>query len=160
MRIHERVNIMCNKDNGRDTGNCVAEILSVINVLQQNASPENSLDSCDRPALGGGPNCLVCNTRPVMVYTCCGNGTPWSMPVCKDETSVCDDDLLQNGVCSEVFRVEKVDGNCATFRVLARTNNDDDCNKLPFVATNSFFTMDLSCACAIRCLSDTYVDCI
>ena len=53
---------MCNEK----TTNCIGEILKVILVLQQNACPESCLDSCDRPMLGGGPNCLVCNTRPHM----------------------------------------------------------------------------------------------
>ena len=30
----------------------------------------------------------------------------------------------------------------------------------PYVNTNSIFTMDLGCLCAIRCLSDTYVECM
>lgn len=55
---------MCN-NNENDT-NCIGEILKVILVLQQNACPDSCLDSCDRPMLGGGPNCLVCNTRPHM----------------------------------------------------------------------------------------------
>ena len=76
---------MNNCENNKD-GNCINEILSVILVLQQNACPESCLDACDRPVLGGGPNCLICNTRPVMLYTCCGNGTPWSMPTTKDTT--------------------------------------------------------------------------
>lgn len=59
--------------------NSVAGILRVILALQQNACPETCLDTCDRPMLGGGPTCIVCNTRPVMLYTCCGNGQPWSM---------------------------------------------------------------------------------
>ena len=67
-------------------GNCINEILSVILVLQENACPENCLDTCDRPMLGGGANCLICNTRPVMLYTCCANGQPWSMPIAKEAT--------------------------------------------------------------------------
>jgi hypothetical protein len=31
---------------------------------------------------------------------------------------------------------------------------------MPYISTNSFFTMDLSCVCAVKCLSDTYVDCV
>ena len=57
--------------------NCVAEILQVIKVLQDNACPENCLNSCDRPALGGGTSNVIFNTRPIMLYTCCGNGVPW-----------------------------------------------------------------------------------
>lgn len=69
---------MCNNENNH--GNCIMEILKVILVLQENACPDNCLDSCDRPVLGGGPNCLICNTRPVMLYTCCGNGAPCPVP--------------------------------------------------------------------------------
>ena len=138
-------------------GNCINEILSVILVLQENACPENCLDTCDRPVLGGGPNCLICNTRPVMLYTCCGNGSPWSMPVTKDSTVTCAVGT-QSATCSTIFRVEKIEGNCCTFRVLA--DNPDTTSLNPYIATNSFFTMDCSCLCAIRCLTDTFVDCV
>ena len=143
---------MCNNDNNER--NCICEILKVILVLQENACPDNCLDSCDRPMLGGGANCLICNTRPVMLYTCCGNGTPWSMPTTKDVTAACDDATT----CSTVFRVEKIEGNCCTFRVLA--DNPDTTSLNPYVATNSFFTIDCNCLCVIRCLSDTYIDCV
>jgi len=139
---------MCNNEN--DERNCICDILNVILVLQENACPDNCLDSCDRPMLGGGPNCLICNTRPVMLYTCCGNGTPWSMPTSKDPS--------ETETTSSVFRVEKVEGNCCTFRVLAP--NPDTTSLNPYVATNSFFTIDCSCLCVIRCLSDTYIDCV
>ena len=149
---------MCNEK----TTNCIGEILKVILVLQQNACPESCLDSCDRPMLGGGPSCLVCNTRPVMLYTCCGNGTPWSMPIEKDSTNVCSNTQVSACCddCSNIFRVEKLDGNCCTFRVLSRNPQESCCNSIPYIATNSFFTMDLSCCCAVKCLSDTYVDCV
>lgn len=139
------------------SGNCICDILNVILVLQENACPDNSKDTCDRPMLGGGSNCLVCNTRPVMLYTCCGNGVPFSMPTTKDVLTNCSGETLTE-TCSPVFRVEKIEGNCATFRVLAA--NPDTTSLLPYVTTNSFFTMDCSCLCAIRCLSDTYVDCV
>ena len=140
---------MCN-----DNTNSLAEILGVILVLQKNACIDSSLDSCDRPMLGGGPNCLICNTRPVMLYTC-GNGSiPWSMPVAKDATTSCEG---MSTDCSVVFRVEKIEGTCCTFRVLQ--TNPDTTSTNPYVATNSIFTMDLGCLCAIRCLSDTYVEC-
>lgn len=142
---------MCNeKDN-----NCIAEILSVILVLQQNVCGDSCLDSCDRPMLGGGPTCLACNTRPVMIYTCGNGNVPWSMPTTKDSTAVCDGN---GGVCSSVFRVEKIEGNCCTFRVLQ--DNPDTTSLYPYVATNSVFTMSLDCICVLRCLTDTYVECI
>lgn len=155
MKVLERVNKMNNNTNG--SGNCINEILSVILVLQENACPDNCLDTCDRPMLGGGANCLVCNTRPVMLYTCSGNGIPWSMPTTKDVTTNCSGEPIGDA-CSTVFRVEKVEGNCCTFRVLA--SNPDQTSLNPFVTTNSFFTMDCDCLCAIRCLSDCFVDCV
>ena len=145
---------MCCNDNN-ENNSCIAEILSVILVLQQNACVDSCLDSCDRPMLGGGPTCLVCNTRPVMLYTCCGNGVPWSMPITKDSTAVC---TGESATCSTVFRVEKIEGNCCTFRVLQ--DNPDTTSLYPYVATNSVFTMDLGCVCTIRCLTDTYVECV
>ena len=129
--------------------NHIAEILKVILMLQQNACPDNCLDSCDRPALGGGVNCIVCNTRPISLYLrgCCGNQL--LMPTTKDNTT---------DETSGVFKIEKMDGNCATFRVLAP--NPDTTSPYPYVSTNSVFTICLSCICMIRCLSDTYIECI
>ena len=59
---------------------------------------------------------------------------------------------------SNVFRVEKVDGCCCTFRVL--TSNPDTTSAYPFVSTNSIFTMNANCLCAVRCLDDTFVECL
>lgn len=139
---------MCNK---KDECKCIAEILTVILVLQKNATcGESCLDSCDRGFLGCGSTSTGCNTRPVMLYNCGCNGTAWSMPVSKNPNEC---------VTSNVFRVEKVDGNCATFRVLTPNHESKEgCDS--FAATNSFFTMDLDCCCAIRCLNDTFVECI
>ena len=153
---------MCNNNNDSNNKSCIAEILKVILLLQQNACPDNCLDSCDRPMLGGGTNCLVCNTRPVMLYTCCGNGVPISMPTTKDSNATCSNPSLNSSCdgCSNVFRVEKLEGNCCTFRVLAVNPDHSCCNSQPYIATNSFFTMNLNCCCIIRCLNDCYVDCV
>lgn len=139
---------MCN-NNGNDS-RCIAEILTVINILQQNAEcPSDAcLDTCDKGFLGCAATTVRCNTRPVMLYTCCGNGTPWSMPVSKDANET---------TTSNVFRVEKIDGNCATFRVLAPNYDTAEATIAPYVATNSFFTMSLDCLCVLRCLQDTFV---
>lgn len=138
-----------------DSCRCIAEILTVINILQQKAECCGSacLDTCDKGFLGCSTSGISCNTRPVMLYTCCGNGTPWTMPVSKDNV-VCGDEGV---TCSNVFRIEKIDGCCATFRVLAE---NPDSNSFPYVATNSFFTFNLNCCCCLRCLSDTFVECI
>lgn len=143
---------MCN--NNESNSSCLAELLKVILVLQQNACPNNAIDSCDRPMLGGGPTCLGCNTRPVMLYTCCTTGMPLSMPITKDSTESCDP--TDPTTCSNVFRIEKIEGNCATFRVL--TPNPDPTSTMPWITTNSLFTMKLDCICIVRCLTDTYVE--
>lgn len=142
---------MCNNKH-KDCG-CIAEILTIINILQKNAEcPDGCLDSCDRGFLGSNQCNPSCNTRPVSLYTACGNGEPWRAPIEK----------VPNGQSeySTVFRVEKIDDCCATFRVLAPNPNPEEVAFRPYVATNSFFTMDLSCCCAVRCLPDTIVDCL
>lgn len=144
---------MCN-ENSNDC-RCMAEILNVINILQNNAECGDAcLDTCDRGFLGSSTTSAFLNTRPITLYTCAGNGTPWSMPITREDV-ICG----EVGVtCSNVFRVEKVDGCCATFRVLADNPDETQAATIPYVTTNSFFTMNLNCVCALRCLNDTYVE--
>lgn len=145
---------MCNNNNDCK---CIAEILTVICILQQNAvCGDACLETCDRGFLGNTASSFIFNTRPIMLYTCCGNGTPWSMPTTKDDVTYGESGV----VCSNVFRIEKIDGCCATFRVLTDNPDKTECSTMPFVATNSFFTMNLNCVCSIRCLNDTFVECI
>ena len=124
--------------------NCISDILKVIYLLQKNADREdNCIDSCDKPSLGQFA-CLYYNTRPVMLYTCMSNGvTPWSAPT----TRVVDPEAT-----SSVFRIEKIDNCCATFRVLIA--NEDG----TYTSTESFFTINLDCICSIRCLGDTFIE--
>ncbi len=137
---------MCNNNNSNDC-QCISEILSVISMLQQNANwNDGCSDTCDRGFLGNQIVNLNYNTRPVMLYTSSGNGEAWSMPTSKDPSVT---------TTSNVFRVEKVDGCCCTFRVLAENPDTNDINT--YVATNSFFTMNLNCVCCLRCLNDTFV---
>lgn len=138
----------CN-NNENDCNNCIAQILEVINALQANACPGCcSIDSCDRPALGGGNGvCAVCNTRPIILYTCSSGSTPLTMPTTREETGA---------ETSSVFRVEKLNGCCCTLRVLAP--NPDTTSLYPYVSTDSLFTIDTNCLCMCRCLADTYVE--
>ena len=71
------------------------------------------------------------------------------MPISRSDTET---------TTSTVFRVEKVDGCCCTFRVL--TTNPDSTSLYPYVSTDSLFTMDCNCLCSIRCLNDTFVECV
>ena len=136
---------MCNNDS-----NCIGDVLKVICMLQKNADcGECCLDTCDRGFLGCNITTLNCNTRPISLYLCGANGTPLAMPISKDPTET---------TTSTVFRVEKCDGCCCTFRVLA--SNTDSSSPYPYVATDSIFTMNVNCICCLRCLTDTYVECI
>ena len=125
----------------------ISRILNFILDLQRGAERVD-LDGnagCDKPCLGPNiSNGLIFNTRPITLYMCC-SGTLWSMP------------YALNGTTGEstVFKISKLDNNCATFEVLAP--NPDTTNPLiPYVSTNNFFTIDLDCVLAIRCLADTY----
>jgi len=125
--------------------NCIADILKVILILQQGANQfDPCLETCDRGFLGQ-QCCPACyNTRPITLYTCCGgNNVSLSMPISKSPTET---------VTSNVFRIEKMDDCCATFRVLV-VNADNT-----YTSTNSFFTINLECLCIIRCLDDTLVE--
>lgn len=138
----ERVNIMCEKSNQSSSCNCIAEILKVINILQSEVCPGDScLETCTRAFLG--PNSSIdFNTRPVTLYTC--SGTPLAMPI---------SNTPNEQTTSTIFRVEKVNGCCATLRVLiynADTNT--------YTATNSFFTTNTNCLSTIKCLADTFVE--
>lgn len=137
------------RDRDRDCNrcdNCIADILKVILILQQSVDQLDAcLETCDRGFLGQ-QCCPACyNTRPIVLYTCGSNGVPLSMPISKSPTE-------EN--TSSIFRVEKLDDCCATFRVL--TVNCDN----TYTATNSFFTINLDCLCSIRCLDDTFIECI
>lgn len=133
---------MCENSNSSSKCNCIAEILKVINILQSEVCPGDScLETCTRAYFG--PNSSIdFNTRPVTLYTCDNNSV--SMPISNtpgEETT------------SNIFRVEKVDGCCATLRVLVYNSDTST-----YTATNSFFTINTDCCCAIKCLADTYVE--
>lgn len=137
----EYTNKECNTCN-----NCISDILKVIIILQQSANQVDScMDTCDRGFLGQ-QCCGICyNTRPIMLFTCSSNGVPLSMPISKSPTEE---------TTSNIFRVEKLDDCCATCRVLI-ANSDNT-----YTATNSFFTINLDCLCIIRCLDDTFIECM
>ena len=140
------MNNSCNRCNScKDCDNCIMDTLQVICILQANACPENCLNSCDRPVLGGSGTCVTCNTRPITFYTCCNN-TPIEFPITR----------TAEGETSNVFRVEKIDGCCCTCRVLAP--NTDTTSPYPYIGTDSIFTINVNCIGAIRCLVDTYVE--
>lgn len=131
---------MCSNETCEDLRDVLC---TIVKIQKRGECFDEGITSCDRPFLGANNNTLY-NTRPITLYTCPTN-TLWTMP------------YTLNGVeeTSSVFRVEAVEDCCATFRVLAPGETDGT-----FVTTNSFFTINLKCVGAIRCLADTYVACI
>ena len=137
---------MNNQERNNCSNNCMADILKVILILQRSAGGNDScLDTCDRGFLGQ-QCCPVCfNTRPITLYTCGTGNTALAMPISKSSTET---------TTSTVFRLEKLDECCATFRVLIVNENNT------YTSTNSFFTLNLDCLCVIRCLDDTFIECV
>ena len=143
---------------------CISDILKVINILQKKAEHFDESDNrCDRPKLDCDKRKGECNTRPVQLILCCQNGdNPLVMPTTTGVAPL-GDAGCPTPAFSSVFRVERVDDCCATFRVLVPKEHQkvsEFCCKEDFKATDSFFTVDLKCVCVIRCLDDTFVDCV
>ena len=136
---------MCDRD--ETANNCIHEILKTILVLQREANVTDCcLDTCDKKCLGCTPSVCFFNTRPITLYTCGCCNTALQIPVSK---------LPNETTTSNVFRIEKLDDNCATFRVLIPTIEDDT---VTYTSTNSFFTINLDCVCVLKCLADTFID--
>ena len=123
----------------------ISETLNFIVTLQKNAGCNDACidSSCTRPFLGPVGTTICFNTRPVTLYTCC-TGALWEFPY----------EINGTEGTSTVFRVENVEGNCATFRVLIPNTVGDETT---YTLSNSYFTIDLSCVLALQCLQDTYV---
>ena len=121
--------------------NNIKDILSFIVDLQRSSlCPTSDCEGCTRPFLGP-LNLVSFNTRPIQ-FICCQGTTLWTVPyTLNGETGT-----------STTFRVENVEGNCATFRVLASSDEGSVC---PYILTNSYFTIDTDCILALQCLNDT-----
>lgn len=130
---------MCSENSST---NCIAELLRKIILLQREDIECETHSGCDKPFLG--PTCsYVCyNTRPIMLFNCC-SGNQWSFPYTVDG--------VEN--YSTVFRVESLDENCCTCRILYLNTETNE-----YVATNEFFTINLDCVGAVKCLTDTFVE--
>lgn len=133
---------MCCNDK---SNNNIANIFESIICLQQKNDSCEQDSSCTKPFLGPSLNLICLNTRPLNLYTCCNNEL-WTMP------------YTLNGVEGEssVFRVESLDNDCITCRVLAPNTDADP--TFPYLATEDFFTIKLCCIGIIRCLGDTTVN--
>lgn len=138
---------MC-QDNIENNNCCIADILEIIVKLQNRSDKFDCFgDGCDRPYLGPTPSTICYNTRPINLYRC-SDGELWTFP------------YTLNGTAgdSSVLRCEQVDGCCATCRILA-PNPDTTATDVPYVATDSFVTINLTCCGALTCLPDTFIAC-
>jgi len=133
----------CNCEN-----NGIVQILQrILNAQERAERNEEEEEFCDRITLGPCCKKQECNTRPLNIYTC--DGTPVSI------------DFTLNGetLTTRVFRIEKIDGCICTFRCLAE-NPDPTCSE-KFIKTETFFSVNEGCCChIIKCLKDTFVDCL
>lgn len=122
----------------------ISDTLNFILTLQKNACCNDQCpEGCTRPFLGPTTTNTCFNTRPITLYTCC-TGALWEFPYEVNGTTG----------TSTVFRIENVEGNCATFRVLIPTVTEEGTT---YTLSNSYFTIDLSCVLALQCLADTFV---
>ena len=123
---------------------CLTSILETISCLQNTTDDACEVLGCDKPYLGPTPSLVCYNTRPINFYNC-STGDLWTFPYTVESTSG----------TSSVFRLENLEGNCCTCRVLAL--NPDTSSSEPYVLTNTFFTINLDCVSAIRCLPDVFI---
>ena len=136
----------CGNTERHDNCGCIGDVLSLIVKLQDcSENCELPTGGCDRPFLGPTPSVVCFNTRPVQLFRCL-DGETWTLP------------YTFNGTTgeSDIFRVESIDGCCATCRILI-PNIDTTIPTSPYIATDSFFTINLNCVGALRCLADVVV---
>ena len=120
--------------------NCLANILRVINVLQNNAEDNCDVNnSCTKPFLGDIPGIVCFNTRLITLYRC--DNSLITLPYTLDGTDA----------TTSIFRVSSVSNNSVTV-LLIQDNGDGT-----YTNTNTFATINLGCVCAIRCIGDTTI---
>lgn len=135
--------------NNTNNSNCdgIRDILKTILILQKETNiPGVCLDACDKRSLGNLPDVCSYNTRPITMYLCGCCNTRLEMPTTRNPFDT---------TTSPVFRIEKLDEDTATFRVLIASLDGDT---VTYTSTNSFFTVDIDCICVLKCLGDTLVE--
>lgn len=143
-----------NNSNSNRSANCVADTVRFINRLQQAVVPtEIGCSRCNTPILG---ETSKANTRPFILYL--PNGEPFRLATLTDSSNE----------PIPVFRVEDVNGNCATLRALTTRrrgcmNDQNGFNEFnleeetEFVPTRTCVTVNLNDFIAIQCLNDVFL---
>ena len=128
---------------------CFAKILKVIHILQKNAAGTDCFDgSCTRPFLGGSPEVICFNTRPVSFYL--SDGSLFEANYISNTSGT------PTPATASIFRVEKQEGCCVLLRILEVVEAGTEVS--PYLATNNFLTLNLNCVCALRCLPDVVLE--
>jgi len=153
-----------NNSNSNRSANCVTDIVRFINRLQQNVvSTEIGCSQCNTPVLGETSRA---NTRPFILYL--PNGQPFRLATLTDGSNA----------SIPVFRVEEVNGNCATLRALTLRRrccvnnqpsfndlNDFNVEETELIPTRTCVTVNLNDFMGIQTLNDIFLkldvcDCI
>ena len=129
-----------------ELNNCLARLLNVINVLQNNAEKIECQDNtCTRPFLGLNLETVCFNTRPINLYRCDNS------LIALNYTSPTGEELT-----TSFFRVESVSNDSVGVLLLEATT--DPLGNTTYINTNTYATINLGCVCAIRCLPETIVN--
>lgn len=129
-----------------ELNNCLARLLNVIKVLQNNAEKIECRDNtCTRPYLGLNIETICFNTRPITLYRC-DNGL-----ITLNYTSASGEELS-----TSIFRVESVSDDSVGVLLLEETVDSE--GNITYINTNTYATINLGCVCAIRCLPDAIVN--
>ena len=123
-----------------DKDYCLANILKVINVLQNNVEDNCDINNCcTKPFLGDTVDDSCFNTRLITLYRCDNSliTLPYTINETEDTTTI--------------FRVQNVLNNAVTVLLIRDNGNGTYTN------TNTFATINLGCICAIRCIGDTTI---
>jgi len=126
--------------------NCLAKILNVIKVLQNNSDKTECQDNtCTKPFLGLNTEFVCFNTRPIVLYRCDNSMITLEYTNSEGTTAT-----------TSVFRVESVTND--SVGVLLLEEATDALGNTTYINTNKYATINLACVCAIRCLPDTIVN--
>ena len=126
--------------------NCLAKLLNVIKVIQDNAEKiECNDNTCTKPFLGTINNSLCFNTRPVVLYRC--NNEPITLNYTSTEGTE---------EQTTIFRVESVTND--SVGVLLLNEQTDEEGNVTYTSTNTYSTINLGCVCAVSCLPDVTIN--
>ena len=106
----------------------IADLLRKINQIQREAVLNNLENACETCMIG-----QVYNTKPIAIYTCCGNRFAVAGTYQDTESNI------------NLFRVEEVRGNdTVVLRLIERDGTT-------FTCTRQTVVLNISCICCIEC---------